>query len=236
MQDLYSLENTKKFNWSSVSGDLNPERVSHLRTYLLGRKILDAGCGGGAYAEFLSKEGFKVTGVDKHEQFLHLIQNTNPRGTYIQGDITELPLTDKEFDCIYCFDVLEHVDDKAAIRELARITKQRLIIAVPKDDDDIQRFGITFAHYQDKTHLRNYTEDSLRSLLRIIEPSNVDVFLELLIPAKKLICEMLDFNIQASGLSYIYKRVSNSLLYRLLNINIFSYKQIYTGLVAVVDL
>ena len=65
----YSLENAQNFNWSSVSGNLNSERVSHLETYLVGNKILDAGCGGGAFVEFLSQKGLEVTGVDKYNQF-----------------------------------------------------------------------------------------------------------------------------------------------------------------------
>ena len=33
------------------------------------------------------------------------------KGTYVQGDITNLPFPDKTFDSMYCFDVLENVDD-----------------------------------------------------------------------------------------------------------------------------
>jgi 2-polyprenyl-3-methyl-5-hydroxy-6-metoxy-1,4-benzoquinol methylase len=55
---MYSLENAEKFKWSSVSGDLNPERISYLRKYIVGSRVLDAGCGGGGYVDFLCRRGF----------------------------------------------------------------------------------------------------------------------------------------------------------------------------------
>ena len=131
----YSLENAKKFNWSSISGNLNAERVSHLENYLVGNKILDAGCGGGAYVEFLSHKGHEVTGIDKYDEFLKVAREQGREGNYVQGDLTNLPFADKAFDCTFCFDVLEHIDDLLAIKELARVTKKRLIIAVPKEDE-----------------------------------------------------------------------------------------------------
>ncbi|KAF3885779.1 class I SAM-dependent methyltransferase [Tolypothrix bouteillei] len=162
MNNLYTIENAEKFNWSSVSGQLNPERVSHLDKYLIGKKILDAGCGGGAYVEFLSQKNLEVTGVDKYEHFLQVARQKGKLGTYIQADITNLPFPDKVFDCTYCYDVLEHIDDQAAIKELIRVTSKRLIVAVPQEDEIMKKFNLTFLHYQDKTHLRNYTENSLK--------------------------------------------------------------------------
>ena len=233
MKGLYSLENAKKFNWSSVSGNLNPERVSHLENYLVGTKILDAGCGGGAYVEFLAKKGLEVTGVDKYEQFLQVARQDRI-GTYVRGDITNLPFPDKTFDCTYCFDVLEHIDDRIAIQELARVTKKRLIITVPKEDELMIKFNLTFLHYQDKTHLRNYIEESLKELLSIISYSQIAIFPELAVPTKLLVQEMIIWNNSNSGAKLAAKKMLKSLLFRLLNRT--SYKQIYTGLVAIVTL
>jgi ubiquinone/menaquinone biosynthesis C-methylase UbiE len=253
----YSIENAQKFNWSSVSGNLNSERVSHLEKYLIGKKIFDAGCGGGAYVEFLAQKGLEVTGLDKHDQFLQLAREEGRIGTYIQGDITNLPFPDKAFDCTYCFDVLEHVNDKLAIKELARVTANRLIVAVPKEDEVMHKFNLTFLHYQDKTHLRNYTEDSLKELFSNINYCNVNIFPELAIPTQNLVRELINFNIDElaknsmkssmteiklrqmlkfsnSRLQFFYQKIFNAL-----GKNIHekaSYQDIPTGLVAVVDL
>ena len=46
-----------------------------------------------------------------------------------------LPFADGSFDTTICFDVLEHVaDDGQTIRELARVTRRRLVLAVPQAD------------------------------------------------------------------------------------------------------
>ncbi|PSB35725.1 class I SAM-dependent methyltransferase [Stenomitos frigidus] len=234
MQDFYSVENAKKFNWSSISGNLNPERVSHLNRYLLGKKILDAGCGGGAYVEFLSQKNFEITGIDKYNQFLDVARERGQSGTYVQGDVTDLPFADKTFDCTYCFDVLEHVDDHLAIQELIRVTEKRLIIAVPKEDETMHRFGLTFAHYQDKTHLRNYTSKSLEELFLSTNHSSFHVFTELDIPTKYLVREMIEF----SSSELISNGISQKILKKLsrLILNLLSYRKVATGLIAVINL
>ncbi len=241
MTELYSLENAKKFNWSSISGNLNAERVAHLKNYIVGEKILDAGCGGGAFVEFLCKKGLKVTGIDKHDEFLQVArQNSNSgSGTYIQSDITNLPFPDKSFDCTYCFDVLEHVDDQLALKELIRVTSTRLIIAVPKEDEVMQQFGLTFAHYQDKTHLRNYTHSSLKDLISDHNPSEINIFPELAVPLNRLISYHLDavpsdYRDPNPLWDFMYKGFLRQSLARLLKKA--SINPVYTGLVAVINL
>jgi ubiquinone/menaquinone biosynthesis C-methylase UbiE len=261
MQELYSLENAKKFNWSSISGDLHAERVAHLENYIVGTKILDAGCGGGAFVEFLSQKGLEVTGVDKYEEFLQVARQQGRLGTYLQGDLTNLPFSDKAFDCTYCFDVLEHVDDLQAIKELARVTSKRLIIAVPQKDEIISQFGLIFAQYQDASHLRYYTEGSLRTLCQTIEPINIEIQHELLVPLTSLFKATIEDNVTQSAsriLRNIYKLSPQPILFnrilikltsilidltidagklnRLFDSQDYLFKKINTGLVAVIEL
>ncbi|MBD1862629.1 MULTISPECIES: bifunctional 2-polyprenyl-6-hydroxyphenol methylase/3-demethylubiquinol 3-O-methyltransferase UbiG [Trichocoleus] len=257
MDELYSLENAQKFNWSSVNGNLNPERVSHLEKYLIGKKILDAGCGGGAYVEFLAQKGLEITGVDKYTQFLQLAKEEGRIGTYVQEDITSLPFPDKAFECTYCFDVLEHVNDMLAIQELARVTTKRLIIAVPKEDEIMNKFNLTFLHYQDKTHLRNYTESSLRKLLSGIDCCNIRIFPELAIPTRNLVRQVIQLDVDSFTKKYMKSSLAKIKLKQIVGfgasksqslyqefydfltnelLDKASYQDIPTGLVAVVDL
>ena len=175
----YSLENAQSFGWASLTGTLNPARVSCLQKYLVGHRILDAGCGGGGYVKFLTEQGLESVGVDKYEDFLQVARDNDPEGAYFQGDLTDLPFEDDSFDCTFCFDVLEHVDDYSAIAELARVTKNRLIVAVPREDKSLDEHGITLRHYIDHTHLRYYTTDSLRTLANSVAPAHVSVHTEL---------------------------------------------------------
>jgi ubiquinone/menaquinone biosynthesis C-methylase UbiE len=229
----YSVENAYKFAWASVTGDLNPDRVAHLQKYLVGRRILDAGCGGGAYVEFLAAQGLDVTGFDKHEMFLKIATRQERRGQYTQGDVTELDLADKSFDCTYCFDVLEHVDDGRAMHELARVTRDRVIVAVPREDDTLFRYNVTFAHHRDTTHLRNYTEDSLRALCMSVRPRTVTLFHELPVHSRDLVESL--FLSRAPLLNRsIFGRMRRAAFRYLLEE--MPSPPVYTGLVAVVDL
>jgi|GEM_PF-2512067 len=221
MSELYSIENAKKFDWSSVSGNLTPERVLHLENYLIGNKILDAGCGGGAYVEFLAQKGLEATGVDKYEEFLQLARENQKLGTYLQGDITNLPFPDKTFDCTFCFDVLEHVDDKVAIQELVRVTTKRLIFTVPQKDELMHKYGLLLYPYQDPTHLRYYTENSIKELVSKISFNNLHVFPEGIIPMYALFKEVIEeekFNPQKFVLRPSYKlKTFNPLLNKIIN-------------------
>lgn len=232
MDGLYSLENARKYKWSSVSGNLNPERVAHLEHYVVGPRVLDAGCGGGAYVEYLAGKGLEVTGVDKYEQFLEVAREQAALGTYEQGDVTALRFADGSFDCTYCFDVLEHVDDRAAAAELARVTTRRLIVAVPREDEVMSRYNLSFLHYRDKTHLRNYTEDSLRALLAGTGASRVTVFPELHVPVAALVREMTRFEDGPRG-EGLRTRILRSLFDRV--VDRASFPSIPTGLVGVAE-
>ncbi len=190
----YSLDNARKFGWGSISGDLHPERLAHLETYLIGPRVLDAGCGGGGFVHFLSEHGFAAYGADLHPEFLNVARRQGWRGALVQADLSRLPFADQTFDTTFCFDVLEHVDDRAVIRELARVTKKRLILAVPREDEIMGAYSLTFRHYQDKTHLRNYTPESLDVLARGVRPAAVHVFPELLVPARELALRLLQKN------------------------------------------
>lgn len=249
----YSLENAKKFGWGSVTGNLSTERVSHLEKYLLGQRILDAGCAGGAYASFFTRKGFQVAGIDRHAPFIHLARENEQGGRWLQGDLTCLPFASKIFDCTYCFDVLEHVDDHLAIQELARVTTGRLILTVPQEDALMSRYNLTFLHYRDTTHLRYYTETSLRELVSTIKYSRLIVFPELAIPLRILVAELVKFNLGVLArfeikLLRLKTRIQEMLNSGNLNAASFQgtefelfldmqkFKIIYSGLVAVVDL
>jgi len=256
----YSLENAEQFNWSSVSRNLNNERVSHLEKYIIGNKILDAGCGGGAYVEFLAQKGLEVVGIDKYDEFLQLARQNGELGIYLQADITNLPFLDKSFDCTYCFDVFEHVDDILAIKELSRVTSKRLIIAVPQKDEIMSEFGLTFYPYQDTTHLRYYTEISLQDLCQTIDYSKLEIVKEGIISFPSLFKAMSSYRHSLPESKYLrplYKtkkenkfidrllfKLTDVLLNTLLDMNkldhLFNehrfFKEVNIGLLAIIDL
>lgn len=230
----YSIENAQRFQWSSVSGDLLIDRVMHLEKFLIGSKILEAGCGGGAYTHFLSEQGFEVTGVDLHLDFLQVAQEKDLKGTFIQADVLNLPLADNQFDSSFSFDVLEHVDDVLALKELARVTSQRIILTVPQQDEDIKKLGLAFTTYQDPTHLRYYTEDSLLNLCNLVNPKKVAIVKEGLVSGYAVADYFMEplppFTLKSIRPRIIYSYLARKFLKR------SNFRNVNLGLAAIIDL
>ena len=233
MEDRYTLENARKFAWSSMGEHLNPERIELLESNLTGANVLDVGCCGGGYVRFLKARGMQATGADLHQVYLDVAKEKDPGGTYIQADITKLPFPEKSFDCTICFDILEHVaDDHAAVMELARVTRKRIIITVPRENEEIARFNLTFLHYQDKTHLRNYTRESLAGLLSGCGLKDYTIGNELAVPFGDLFKATIISEKNSSRLVGLAQKIVPGFQ----SIQRAKFKKIYTGLTAVVDL
>jgi|SRR3989344_6678395 len=67
-----------------------------------------------------------------------------PKKGILKQDVQKLTFKDNSFDMVTCFEVLEHIPDPVkAMKELYRVTKNRLLISVPNDPwFTFTRFGI----------------------------------------------------------------------------------------------
>ncbi|KAB8030789.1 bifunctional 2-polyprenyl-6-hydroxyphenol methylase/3-demethylubiquinol 3-O-methyltransferase UbiG [Fluviispira multicolorata] len=93
--------------------------------------ILDVGCGGGLLTNELAKHNFKVTGMDIHNEVLHIAKkyNESKNVDYLCGDAHSLPFPNEHFDIICALDVLEHVDDYLQVlSECSRCVKKNGLI------------------------------------------------------------------------------------------------------------
>lgn len=135
-QNFKNVDETEidKFNataiqWWNTKGmfkslhDINITRLNYILKYsdgLLGKTVLDVGCGGGLLAEKMAQEGAQVTGLDislyslliakSHALSKKLIIN------YIRETIEEHALNYQNYyDIITCMEVLEHVPNPLSI-------------------------------------------------------------------------------------------------------------------------
>ncbi|HHO52314.1 MAG TPA: class I SAM-dependent methyltransferase [Deltaproteobacteria bacterium] len=110
--------------------DLNAACTEAIEGALVGRTVLDAGCGRGWLAARLAPRAM-VTGLDQHID--PALPEAHPGVTWVEGSVSALPFDDDAFDTVVCTHTLEHVQDLAAtVRELRRVARQRLIVVVPR--------------------------------------------------------------------------------------------------------
>lgn len=160
----YSI-NGKRFGWGPEVASLNPEKSRLLSRFSLGR-CLDIGFGSGIYSKYLFHSGHEVVGVDNEKSFVSLASKRYPDIKFVSASILSLPFRKREFDTAIAFDILEHVDDEVALEELFRVAK-RVIFSVPlKNQKVLLRYGLSHAHYLDRTHLRTYSLKDLRRLIK----------------------------------------------------------------------
>ena len=92
--------------------------------------VLDAGCGNFHYADILKKTSEKIICLDITNPGKDLIQDN----MFFLGSIEKLPFKNNTFDFIYCFSVLQFIDnDQAAIKEFYRVLKPggKLLLTIP---------------------------------------------------------------------------------------------------------
>lgn len=94
--------------------------------------VLDVGTGMGGLVFALLQEGVDARGVDVAPVAVEN-GNTKAAGRFSLGSILELPFADATFDTVVCTDVLEHLapaDVERALRELARVARRNVYLAV----------------------------------------------------------------------------------------------------------
>lgn len=123
--------------------DRRLELIKHYGGLEAGMRILDVGCGLGAYTRKLRTISDDVYGVDIDPDKVAQAQKDLPH--IYQAPAEELPFPDGYFDAILLHEVLEHVrDDRQALREACRVAKAggRVIVFVPNRWYPFETHGI----------------------------------------------------------------------------------------------
>jgi SAM-dependent methyltransferase len=144
-------------------------RLDLIRRYveLEGKRILDVGCGIGAYVSKFRNFSADVYGVDVDEEKVQRAARTLPN--VLPAEAEALPFRDDTFDVILLHEVIEHVrSDKQTIREAMRCIRPGgdVIIFAPNRLYPFETHGFYFG---DKFVFRllpliNYAPDPIRNI------------------------------------------------------------------------
>lgn len=154
-EDLKYLENREqnssivKKGYTKIAQAYHKQRDRYVNDTLLkkfaknvekGSKVLDLGCGAGVpVAKFLSRNGYKVTGVDFAEGMIKLARKNVPNAKFIRMDMTKMKFPANSFDGAVSFYAIIHVprEKHAKIyRDLHRVLKPGAVIFVNASGSD----------------------------------------------------------------------------------------------------
>jgi len=154
-----SLEDNANKNRIQRTSALIPDHVTSL---------VDLGCGNGVFLNFLINQGKKLEllGVDRSKVALTFVKSET-----MEAGISELPLPDKRFDCVTCLEVIEHLPHgvyEKALEEIARVSKEYIIISVPYKEDLERSFNqcpSCKSSFSYELHLRSFDDEKMKSLM-----------------------------------------------------------------------
>jgi ubiquinone/menaquinone biosynthesis C-methylase UbiE len=162
--------------WQQMPPDLTPPDLERRRRFLLsvlrpGDRVLDLGCGEGAFSGLALEGGAgSVIGADVAEAALVRARRAHPRLSFLRVDPDRsLPFADNEFELVWASEVIEHIGDTAVwLSEVRRVLVPGGRLAMTTPDHGRLRLlvgGVERYSQPLGDHLHLYTRRSLRHLL-----------------------------------------------------------------------
>ena len=168
--------------WALVPPGLEPERFALRREFLLagvtaGERVLDVGCGEGAFTAALAAHGAAPVGIEVAAEPLRRAATAHPDlDLRLVDAAAPLPFDDASFDVVWAGEVLEHVVDVVGLLdELWRMLRDRgrLLISTPNHPrTKLLRLAVSGrafdAHFDPRAdHLRFFSARTLRLVLEV---------------------------------------------------------------------
>jgi SAM-dependent methyltransferase len=118
-----------------VANFMQKERCWVLRNLLKSKNgnILVVGCGSWQEMSIINDKS-KATGIDISRVAIEKVKKQFPQFSLRVADATNLPFKDKEFDCVICSEVIEHIENRGkALSEINRVLKKNgtFIVTTP---------------------------------------------------------------------------------------------------------
>lgn len=148
--------------------------VAVLDKYCKSKDVLDVGSGVGTLDFYLGQKGKKVTGIEISERAFNIAQKSlklfklEKNVQFKRIDFLR-SLLGKKYGFAICSEVLEHLpDDKKALSKIRKMVKRggTFILTVPSKNAPLYHFGSIEPFDKRSGHLRRYTLETTKDLLR----------------------------------------------------------------------
>jgi SAM-dependent methyltransferase len=116
-RETYGADDAHSFLWPPVLEALAPEADD---------RLLDVGCGGGAFLRHvLAEVGCEAAGLDHSRDMVRLTRRKSPGLRVVRADVAAMPFADGEFTAVSCLVAFFFFPDPvAALREMRRVLDQ----------------------------------------------------------------------------------------------------------------
>lgn len=166
--------------WRERAEGLEPSAFRRRLAFLMesaepGQRVLDVGCGEGAFAAELAGAGAEVVGLDVAEEPLRRARARHPGlDLRLLAGEGRWDLPDSSFDLVWAGEVIEHVLDTAGwLSELRRVLRSggELVLSTPTlGRRELLRAALSGRAFAERfdplaDHLRFYSDPTLRRLL-----------------------------------------------------------------------
>lgn len=145
-------------------------RYHHAGPFVADKVVLDAACGSGYGAAFLARASARlVVGVDIDADAVAeaRVRYRVAHMSFVQADLTKLPLPPAAFDVVTSFETIEHVSDpERVVAEWGRVLRPSGLLMISSPNASLFEDG----HSGNPFHRKEFTSEELESLLRPLGP------------------------------------------------------------------
>lgn len=176
------MENPLKY---SLTVRFKDRHILNLLQPIVGKNVLDIGCGIGYLSSLFSSQGAKVFGVDVEPTAIEFCKK------YVSGQFQEssaynLPFGNDTFDYIVLADVIEHLENPGkALKEIVRVGKNgsQLVVSTPHLKGWLSgTWVLSLLHEEEDKHMADhegggYSVGSLSELMKnhSINPNTIRI-------------------------------------------------------------
>ncbi|PIR20608.1 MAG: hypothetical protein COV45_05260 [Deltaproteobacteria bacterium CG11_big_fil_rev_8_21_14_0_20_47_16] len=144
------------------------QRWQRIRQYIPKGSLLDVGCAGGYFLDFLREKGWKVAGVEVNEAMARHAREHYGIDVRSEG-LEKAAFPSESFDVVTIYHVLEHIPNPdQTLQECYRILRPGglLVIAVPNSESwQASATGSKWFHLDVPHHLHHFSARGLKALV-----------------------------------------------------------------------